>query len=140
MNIEEAIAKSGGKNPLDTGSRKYAQELLAEGEELLFAYNANFAIVPTDAPLVPKKVLSLNDKKSGVIAVTNNRVFVCNRVLGNATFKEIRKNNIQSVDEASNALLGMGQVRIKGLTEYFIVDLNNKQRKTVNEFISSINQ
>ncbi len=140
MTIDEAVKNSGFKNPLDGGSRKYAQQSLFSDETLLFAYNCNYSLVPTNTQLGPGKVLSSDNKKCGVFAVTDKRIFICNNVMGQSEFKEIALNQIQSIDDAGNAIIGTSQLRIKGLTEIFIIDLNRSQRKhltEVKEIISS---
>ena len=139
MTIEEAIVKSGFKNALDVGSRKYAQKSLASNETLLFAYNGNIAVVPSDTELDPGKVFSVKKKVSGIMAITDKRVFVCNSTLGSTFFKELPLKRIQSIDDAGNALLGTAQLRIKGLTEIFVIDLNKKQKALIPEVKSTIN-
>lgn len=133
MTIDEAVKNSGFKNPFDGGSRKYAQQLLLSDETLLFAYNCNFSIVPSYTQLDPGKVLSIDQKLCGVFVVTDKRIFICNKVLANNQFKEIVLNKIQSMDEAGDAIKGLAQLRIKGLTEMFILDLNRSQKKHIDE-------
>lgn len=138
MTIEEAITQSGFLNRIDKGSRKYAQKSLAEDESLLFAYNGNFAVVPSDTKLDPGKVYSIKNKLCGILAVTDRRIFACSSTLGESIFKEIPLKQVQSMDEASSALFGTAQLRIKGLTEVFIIDLNKKQKAHINECKSII--
>ena len=138
MTIDEAVAKSGFKNFLDAGSRKFAESCLSGNETLLFAYNANYSIAPSNTPLNPEKVFTIKDKRSGVMAITDRRVFICSSTLGNSELKEIPLKQIQSIDEAGSAFLGTAQLRIKGLTEVFIVDLSKKQKAFIPEVRSII--
>ena len=138
MTIDEAVVRSGFKNPLDAGSRKFAQKSLGSNEELLFAYNGNYTVVPSSTPLRPGKVFSIKNKRSGVLAITDKRVYLCHSLFGDSINKEIPLMQIQSIDEAGSVVLGTAQLRIKGLTEFFIIDLNHKQKSFIPEVKSII--
>ena len=141
MTIDEALKASGFRNPLDIGSPKLAQKSIKPGEQLLFAYDGNFVVSPNnDSALRPDKVFSSAGKLTGVLAITDKRVLLVHSTLGDSFVKEIPLNQIQSVDDASRALLGTAQLRIKGLTETFVMDLNNPQRKHLAEAKSILAQ
>ncbi|MBQ6266425.1 MAG: SHOCT domain-containing protein [Clostridia bacterium] len=53
--------------------------------------------------------------------------------MGRSEFKELSLNQIQSIDDAKTPLVGTAQLRIKGLTEVFILDLNYGQAKHLSE-------
>lgn len=138
MTIDEAVQSSGFKNLLDAGSRKFAQKMIGDTETLLFAYNCNYSVVPVTTKLNPGKVLAIKNKQSGVFAVTDKRLFLCTSVLGNSSSREIPINKVQSIDDASNALMGTAQLRIVGLTDMFVLDLNKSQKSHLSEVKSII--
>ena len=137
MTIDEAVKYSGGKNVLDAGSRKYAQNSLFPNETLLFAFNCNYSIAPSYERLDPRENKSvrkaIKTKRTGVFAVTDKRIFLCTNIMGQSEFKEISLGQIQSIDDARIPLVGTAQLRIKGLTEVFILDLNYGQAKHLSE-------
>lgn len=135
MNIEELIKQSNTVNILAKGSTKMAQKMLSENETAVAAINANVATVSSDTKLNPNGILQLKDKQNGVIVLTNKRIYFCSSVLGRATSKEILLKNIQSIDIAYS-IIGFGQLRIKGITEYLIID---GKKDVLNSFKNSIN-
>ena len=73
------------------------------------------------------------------MAITDKRVFVCNSTLGSTFFKELPLKRIQSIDDAGNALLGTAQLRIKGLTEIFVIDLNKNDIDKTTNYLLKLN-
>lgn len=124
MNIEEAVKASGSLSIFNKGSIKAAESLIMQGEELFYAMIANVSIAPAHENL-KVDVSKLNNKMSGVLAVTSKRIFFCNSVLGKGTSKQIMLKDITSIDD-SISLLQTAKLRICGISEMFIIDGNSK--------------
>lgn len=135
MTVEEAIKLSKTRNIFASSSTRAAQQLLRNNEEVKYAINANVLIEPISGKL-NKNSLSIKNKINGVFVVTNRRIFFCSNILGNKTEKELSIDKIQSIDSQYNILLGSGQLRIKGITEMFVIDCN---LKVIDEIKSLIN-
>ena len=130
MTIEEAIKESGTTNILAKGSTKKAQSLIENNEEILYAINANVTIKENKSANASAAISLKNTVKNalnGVVAVTNKRILFCSSILGKSTIKQILVRDITSVDEDMNGLLQMGQMRIQGITEHFIININKKK-------------
>lgn len=133
MMIEQFLKESKTYNPLAKGSIKEAEKMLYENETVIYAINANISIIPNEKKLDISKFFSLKNKLNGVLAITNKRIFFCNKTLGNKTSKEINLGNIESIDDSSNALFGIGQLRIQGITEMFVIDTKANLIPTIKE-------
>ena len=130
MTIEEAIKESGTTNILAKGSTKKAQSLIENNEEILYAINANVTIKENKSANASAAISLKNTVKNAlnrVVAVTNKRILFCSSILGKSTIKQILVRDITSVDEDMNGLLQMGQMRIQGITEHFIININKKK-------------
>lgn len=142
MTIEDFLKENKTYNVLAKGSTKKAQEQLYENEKLLYALNANVDIVNTNEENFSNRnkmtagALKLKNKLNWVVVITTERIFFCNSVLGQTNMKEIRIADITSMDE-STAILKMGELRIKGLTETFVISIANE--KIMNEIKKYIN-
>lgn len=125
MTIEEAIKKSGTKNILAKGSTKKAQSLIRENEEVLYAINTNVSIINNQKTIInnTKGMFSLKNSLNGVIVVTNLRIMFCSSIIGNTNIKQISIKDITSIDESINGLTKMGQLRIQGITETFLINI-----------------
>lgn len=136
LSVKEAIRLSGTTNPLASGSTNAAQKMLLPDETIVHAVNANITTVPSSTKLDPKKIYSVKGKENGVVVITGKRVFFCQSILGQTKSKEMALNQVQSVDDASNVMFGAAQVRIRGITETFLIDL---QHRHLSEFRSRLN-
>ncbi len=125
MTVDEAIKKSGTKNILAKGSTKKAQGLIENNEEVIYALNTNVLVVDTNKTLMKdtKGMFSLTNGLNGVVVVTNKRVIFCSSILGNSKIKQILIQDITSMDENINGLTKMGQFRIQGITETFVINI-----------------
>ncbi|MCI8760414.1 MAG: hypothetical protein HFJ34_04765 [Clostridia bacterium] len=125
MTIEEAIERSGTKNILAKGSTKKAQSLIRENEEVLYAINTNVSVVDNKKTVInnTKGMFSLKNSLNGVIVITNSRIIFCSSIIGNTNIKQIQIKNITSIDESINRLTKMGQLRIQGITETFLINI-----------------
>lgn len=125
MTVDEAIKISGTTNILAKGSTKKAQALIENDEEVIYALNTNVLIVDTNKTLMKgtKGMFSLTNGLNGVVVVTNKRVIFCSSTLGNSKIKQILIQDITSMDENINGLTKMGQFRIQGITETFVINI-----------------
>lgn len=125
MTVEEAIKKSGTTNILAKGSTRKAQKLIKENEDVLYAINTNISIVDNKQTVLnnTKGMLSLKNSLNGVIVVTDTRIIFCSSIIGNTNIKQILIKDITSIDESINGLTKMGQLRIQGMTETFLVNI-----------------
>lgn len=138
MTIEEAIEKSKTKNALAKGSIKYAQESIQNDENVLYAVNTNVVIQKNEQTLIKTKLggsFNLKGSINGVVVITDKRILFCSSILGNKNQKQILIDNIQSIDENINGLTKMGQMRICGITDTFLINI---YRKGINEGIKQI--
>lgn len=124
MTVKEAIRKSGTYNLLAPGSTKEAERQLQDNETVLFAINSNISVLPVNASL-EIDLFKIKDKLNGVFVITDKRIFFSSSILYNKQTKEINLCDITSVDDKTNAL-GMSKIRISGLTEMFVIDVNKK--------------
>lgn len=125
MTIEEAIKQSGTTNILARGSTKKMQSLIKEDEEIIYAINANVLIVDSEKTLLnnTKGMFSLTNALNGVVAITSKRIIFCSSIIGNTKIKQIQIQDITSMDENINGLTKMGQFRIQGITETFVINI-----------------
>lgn len=134
MNIEDFLKQNKTYNPLAKGSTKKATEMLLPNEKLIYAINANVSIIPISGQL-KINTFKIKNKINGIVALTNNRLFFCSSILGNQQTKQILVKDITSFDDSSN-FLGLGTLRVCGITEMFVIDL---PKKVLNEFKEKIN-
>ena len=125
MTIEEAIKRSGTNNILAKGSTKKAQSIISENEEVLYAINTNVSIIDNKKTVInnTKGMFSLKNSIYVFIVVTNKRIIFCSSVLGNTKIKQILIQDINSIDENINGLTKIGQLRIQGITESFVINI-----------------
>lgn len=96
MTLLEALEKSKSFTLMSKGSIKAAQKMIAPTEEILWAVITNVNNSPVRGELDTK--VNISDVLSGVVAVTDQRIFFVNSVLGRGKTKEIRLSDIRSVD------------------------------------------
>lgn len=138
MTVEEAIKQSGTTNIMAKGSTKKAQSLIENDEEVIYAINTNVVVLDTNKTLLKstKNMFSLTNSVNGVVVITNKRVIFCSSILGNTKIKQILIRDISSMDENINGLTKMGQFRIQGITETFVISIYKS--KVVDDLRSSI--
>lgn len=103
---------------ISSGCVKAARKMISPTESVYYASILNVSAVPVHGKL--SKLFSPLGKINGVLAITNRRVLFVNSVLGVGQSKEIPIPAIQSVD--SEKTLWNCPVRIRGLTEMFVID------------------
>lgn len=137
MTVKEALRMNG--TTLDvlvfSGMIKKAEKMLLDNENVEFACNNNVYTISNDDEL-KINLFNIKNKKPGVTVLTNKRIFFVNSVLGSGESKQIKIENIQSVDYKTN--MGFATVRIKGITDMIIIEATTK--KIAEEIVSKINQ
>ena len=105
---------------------KKTEKILTEDENVLYAVGANANIVDNKEEL-KIDFFKVKGKLAGVLTITNKRVIFCNSVLGMSHCKEIPIEDIQSIDSKEVSFLGVGKLRIKGITETFVIGVSKKE-------------
>lgn len=114
---------------INPGAAKKAKMMIGANESVLFASNLNISTIPVSGKLSDS--FFGGKKVSGVFIITDKRVLFVQSTLGIGDTKQILKENITSVD--TKASLMNCPVRIKGLTEMFVIDCNKSiQTKIMN--------
>ena len=135
MTVDEAIEKSGTKNIMAKASTKYAQKMIQPNEDVLYAINTNVVLQDSKDTLVNKSLggaFNLKGTINGVIVITNTRIIFCSSIMESTNQKQILIKDIQSIDENINGLTKTGQLRIRGITDTFLINI---YRKGINEEI-----
>lgn len=137
MTVKEALKRNG--TALDalvfSGMIKKAEKMLLNNENVEFACNNNVYTIPNDEEL-KINLFNIKNKKPSIIVLTDKRIFFVNSVLGSGESKQIKIENIQSVDYKTN--MGLATIRIKGITDMIIIEATTK--KIAEEIVSKINQ
>ncbi len=134
MTIKEALKHSGSYNILFVPFIKPTEKSINSNENVLYAITANVSFINNDE-VIKIDPFKTKDKLSGIVVITSERVLFCNGAFGIGTNKSMFLNDIQSVDDKSN-FLG-SKLRIKGITETLIIDINNKAIKIFKEKLTS---
>ena len=119
---------------INPGAAKKARSMIGANESVLFASNLNIASLPVNG--------KLNDsffggkKVSGVFAITDKRVLFVQSVVGTGDAKQIRKEDISSIDTKTSLM--NCPVRIKGLTEMFVIDCNKDTQSKIIEALNGM--
>lgn len=143
MNIEEYVKNNKTYNILNRSAIIKAQKLIESNEEVLYALVTNISISPkTDTSFRNQKnffggAMQIKNTLSGVIVITNKRIIFCNSVIGTTNEKQLRIEDIQSIDEHIS-VFKTGELRVNGITETFIIkilrkDLNEEIKKAINK-------
>lgn len=112
---------------MNPGAVKKAKGMIPGNENVLFASTVNVSVIPVNGKLSSN--FSAKGKVSGVFVVTEKRILFVQSVLGNGDTKQILKQDITSID-SKNSLMNC-PVRIKGLTEMFVIDCNKDTQKKI---------
>lgn len=136
MTIKEAIERSGTKTRFALPSVNKAESMLLPNENVIYAINTNVSMEPTNK-LSTK--ISIKNKLSGVVVLTDRRVFFCSSILGKKEVKEFLIDKIQSMDDISG-LLGNSQLRIKSITETLVIDLSKRNLEIMKNEINLLIQ
>lgn len=143
MNIEEYVKNNKTYNILNRSAIIKAQKLVESNEEVLYALVTNISISPkTDTSFRNQKnffggAMQIKNTLSGVIVITNKRIIFCNSVIGTTNEKQLRIEDIQSIDEHIS-VFKTGELRVNGIKETFIIKilrkgLNEEIKKAINK-------
>lgn len=116
MTVSEAVTRSKTLAFFSKGSIKAAQQMLSPTETVLWAQISNVYTNPVRGELSTDGLTK--GMLSGVIVVTDRRVFFVNQVLGRGMTKEIPLYNVQSIDSKYGNLYGC--LRIIGMTDMIV--------------------
>lgn len=130
MDIQEVTKRNKTYNIFLKEAINKANKMLIQGEEVLYAIGGNISIINNE-DILKIDFWKIKGKIAGVLVITNKRIIFCNSALGVGQTKEILLKNLQSVDSKDVSFLGIGKLRIKGMTETFLMDVSGK--KTIEE-------
>ena len=118
QDIKEILQKHGFTPGINSESVKQAQDMLAADEIITFAGIYDIYIVAaTPGPLDPQ-VLDLKGKNTGVIGITNKRVFISINSIDVKKTKSLALSELQSPDDSDTS----NRLRIKGMAEEFVIE------------------
>lgn len=132
MSIEECVKNNKTYNILNKGAIRKAQETIESDEEVLYALVTNVSISGNNSTSFTNQnkifggAMQMKNVLSGVVVITDKRIFFCNSILGTTNEKQIMIKDIQSIDEHISGLTKTGELRIVGITEIFIVKILRK--------------
>lgn len=132
MTVSEAVARSKSLAFFSKGSIKAAQQMLLPAETVLWAQISNVYTKPVRGELSTDALTK--DMLSGVIVVTDQRIFFVNHVMGRGMTKEISISNVQSIDSKYGNLYS--SLRITGVTDMIVTTCSRElaqQLRTVME-------
>lgn len=113
---------------LGSSSMKATKESLLKDENVLFSSILNIAIAPNNRKL-SNDFFPKGKKINGVLTITNDRVLFISIPSMYGERKELAIKDITSID--SKRTVFNCPVRIKGLTEMFIIDCNKDAQEKI---------
>lgn len=119
---------------VNAGAIKKARDYIDADEDVVFATVANVSVTPSHGTLSDR--FSAKGKVSGVLAITNRRVVFTQSALGTGIQREIAIKDITSID--SKTSLMNCPIRIKGLTEMFIIDCNKPEQRKLLDALNTV--
>ena len=136
MSIKDVLKQNGCTTAMYGGSIKAAEKMLLPDETVISALTSIVAELPSGHQIHPNT--HIKDKESGVVVLTNKRLFFVQSILGQCHSKEILLTDIQSIDQKNVIDIMMSSVlRIQGITISFEMDGKKKQ---LSAFADKINQ
>lgn len=150
MNIEEHVRNNKTYNLLNKNAIQKAQKLIEKNEKVLCAVVTNISIETNNSTSFKNQkqlfggAMQLKNVLSGVIVITDRRIVFCNVVLGTINQKQMLIKDIMSIDEHINGLTKTGELRIKGMTETFVIKIlkrgiNQEIEKAIDLAMNNIN-
>lgn len=122
INIYE---KNNQKIGMMKGAAKYLDGIMGTDENPIYATTCNIENNSNNDELNINN-LSMKNKTSGIVVVTNKRIMFCQKVLMQVIFKQINIGDIISIDSKTMPLAGYGKLRIKSITEMLLIDCSNQ--------------
>lgn len=140
MNVKEALATSSAHSrnvaKINPGSIKLAEKTLYENEDVLYAVYCN-AYFSTLVGNQKYDSFTSSDKKSGLVVLTENRILWCSSLLGNSENKEIKLDDITSIDRSAKKILGTTNIQINSNSFQMGIELNKVDFETMNSLLYS---
>ena len=127
QSFDDVFEASKPLKAMNAGAIKSAKATIDADENVVFATIVNVSVAPCHQALSDK--FSVKGKVNGVLTITERRVLFIHSAIGVGMQKEIAIKDITSID--SKTSLMNCPVRIKGLTEMFIIDCNNPTQKKI---------
>lgn len=134
QSFDDVFDASKSLKAMCAGSIKTAKATIGANENVIYATIINASVAPSHHALSDK--LSIKGKLSGVLAITERRVLFINSVLGRGTRKEIAIKDITSID--SKTSLMNCPIRIKGITDMFIIDCYGPTQEKILEALATV--
>lgn len=135
MGIKDILKQNGCTTAMCGGSIKAAEKMLLPDETVISALTSIVAELPSGHQIHPNT--HIKDKESGVVVLTNKRLFFVQSILGQCHSKEILLTDIQSIDQKNVIDIMMSSVlRIQGITISFEMGGKKKQLSAFAEKIS----
>lgn len=136
MSIRDILKQNGCATAMYGGSIKAAEKMLLPDEAVISALTSIVAELPSGHQIHPNT--HIKDKESGVVVLTNKRLFFVQSILGQCHSKEILLTDIQSIDQKNVIDIMMSSVlRIQGIT--ISIEMDGK-RKQLSAFAEKIDQ
>lgn len=121
MTIEEVLKKNKFSTAMVKGSIKASEKRISNNENIIFA-------IPIDIN---------NQKKVGILTITDQKILFVHNALGIGFSKEIPLSTIQSIDSKTGTVIRKETVVITGLTDtiYFtqLIEITNKIKNAIYE-------
>lgn len=136
MTIEQYMKQNGTYNLFLRPAIIKTEKILLENESIIYAIGGNINVIDNNEEL-KIDFWNIKGKMAGILLFTNKRIIFCSSTIGNSKSKEILIKNIQSIDSKENSILGTGKLRIKGITDTFLVDMYIKNINEVKKIINS---
>lgn len=139
MTIIKALEKTKSTTFGQSKAIKLAEEKLGEDEKIELAITATVSIEPVIGKLGKQKVITKNNQ-TGILVITNKRIYFCWSLLGSRQYKEMLVSDIQSVDSYRDSmrLLAFTAVRICGITDMFVVNIANNKAQDLENVVSEV--
>lgn len=135
LSIKDVLKQNGCTTAMYGGSIKAAEKMLLPDETVISALTSIVAELPSGHQLHPNT--HIKGKESGVVVLTNKRLFFVQSILGQCRSKEILLTDIQSIDQKNVIDIMMsGVLRIQGITISFEMDGKKKQLSAFAEKIN----
>lgn len=135
LGIKDILKQNGCTTAMYGGSIKAAEKMLLPDETVISALTSIVAELPSGHQIHPNT--HIKDKESGVVVLTNKRLFFVQSILGQCHSKEILLTDIQSIDQKNVIDIMMSSVlRIQGITISFEMDGKKKQLSAFAEKIN----
>lgn len=135
LSIRDILKQNGCATAMYGGSIKAAEKMLLPDEAVISALTSIVAELPSGNQIHPNT--HIKNKESGVVVLTNKRLFFVQSILGQGHSKEILLTDIQSIDQKNVIDIMMSSIlRVQGITISFEMDGKKTQLSAFAEKIN----